>query len=354
MLDNDNNLNPNSSLLAYFVAYRYGNHAGPSGYDRFADYLGKVVEVPQYLKTLGETLLRIPAKMYANRSGSFEYSRHDAIREFAVWLHMRNHVDSIYHFLYAEKSLRYLGGKNRIRGNRVVGSFHHCAFKYTSYFKSTKHFANVDHAVVVSSIQLEHMERIVGKGKVSVVPYAVDANYFTPATVKFDRALRCTCVGQHLRDYESLRQIIPKVRSVIPEVEFYVIGANDEFSDLKLLPGVIFKKGISDVEYLDILRQSDLLVLPLLDSTSVTTVNEALACGLPIVTNVGGVSDYLTDQCAIEHKVGDVEGMVHSVVDLLRDEKVRSTMSVASRKQGLELHWTKSAAKMAQVYQMLR
>lgn len=338
----------------FFVAYRYGNHAGTSGYDRFADYLGESVTVSHRLKRLGDTLLRVPAKLISWTCGSYEYSRHDAIQELTVRMHMGQHRDALYHFLYAEKSLRYAGTCNRWRGHRIIGSFHHCAFKYPIYFRSTRHFSRLEHAIVVSTIQMEHMEKIVGKGRVSFVPYAVDADYFQPACHREDRKLRCTCVGQHLRDYESLEKIVRRVTATLPEVEFYVIGANSKFNYLRDVPGIVFKRNIPDEEYRAILQQTDLLVLPLLDSTSVTTVNESLACGVPVLTNVGGISDYLNEDCAIQFRVGDVDAMASAAIDLLRDDATRQRMSQKARERGLALHWPKSARRMRAVYDSLQ
>jgi glycosyltransferase involved in cell wall biosynthesis len=337
----------------FFVAYRYGNHAGTSGYDRFADYLGESIIVSPQLRKLGDTVLRIPAKLTSWTCGSYEYSRHDAIQELAVRMHMGRHRNAIYHFLYAEKSLRFLGGCNRWRGHRIVGSFHHCAFKYPLYFKSTKHFSRIEHAVVVSNVQMEHMEKILGKGRVSFIPYAVDANYFQPAERQGNRKMRCTCVGQHLRDYESLEKIVRRVTATIPNVEFYVVGANSKFNYLSEVPGIVYKRNVPDEEYREILQQTDLLVLPLLDSTSVTTVNESLACGIPILTNFGGVSDYLNDDCGMQFRVGDVDAMASAVIELLRDEATRQQMARAARAQGLALHWPNSASQMRAVYDSL-
>jgi glycosyltransferase involved in cell wall biosynthesis len=337
----------------FFLAYRYANHAGRSGYDRFADYLGEPIHPSAWLRFLGENVLRIPAKIASLMSGCFEYSRHDYIRELAVRNHMRNHSDGIYHFLYAEKSFRYISRQNGRNGNRIVGSFHHCPFKYKHYFRSTKHFSSIDHAVVVSTIQIDHLEKIVGKGNVTMVPYAVDADYFKPRGFRGNHPVRCICIGQHLRDYEALKQIIPKVRLAFPELEFYVIGANPEFDSMKYMPGVVYRKEVPDREYLEILRQSDLLVLPLRGSTSVTTVNEALACGIPVITSRGGISDYLNEQCAVQHEVGDIDGMICTVIELLRDERRRQLMSLAARQRGEELHWPNSADIMRKVYDKL-
>ncbi len=338
----------------FFIAFRYGNHAGPSGYDKFAEYLGEKVAVSPLMTAMGNSVLRLPAKLVSWNCGSYEYSRHDAIQELATRFHMGRHRDSLYHFLYAEKSLRFLGRYNRWRGHRIVGSFHHCAFKYPLYFRSTKHFEPIEHAVVVSTEQLEHMEKILGHGRVTMVPYAVDCNYFTPRTgPKSHDRLRCTCVGQHLRDYDRLEQIIPIVRNAVPQSEFHIIGANRCFDRLQNLEGVTYKRGISDVEYLDILRNTDLLVLPLTGSTSVTTVNEALACGVPVVTDRGGISDYLTDDCSVQVASNSAQEMADIVIQLLRSEQQRCLMGEAARRQGLTLDWSESARKMQNVYSQL-
>ncbi len=340
----------------YFVAYRYGHHAGRSGYDRFADYLGERVTVSPRLGSLGNTLLKLPAKVIESVSGIHEYRRPDAIEELAVLQHMRGRRNGLYHFLYGEKSLYLAARVKGWRGHRVVGSFHHTADSYPNRYRSTKCLRGIDHAIVVSRSQIDFMESIVGAGKVSFVPYAVDADYFVPAVkVNASRPLRCTCVGEHMRDFETLEQVISRVVAAVPQVEFCVIGARPDVEGrLRSLPAVVWKQRIPDAEYLDILQQTDVLVLPLKDSTSVTSVNEALACGVPVVTNEGGVEDYVNDDCSIIHAVGDAGGMANSVIALLRDDSLRQTMSSAARQQGLSLHWPRSAARMAEVYERIR
>jgi len=338
-------------VARYFGAYRYRNHAGPSGYDQFANYLGQRVGVSPRMRFLGNTLLRLPTKLIGWYNGSYEYSRHDCVQEMCTYWHMRQHRNAIYHFLYAEKSLRFLGSMNGRRNNRLIGSFHHCSFKYPLYFRSTKHFSRLEHAVVVSRAQIEHMESIVGKGRISFVPYGVDATYFRPSDITCSsRPLQCTCVGQHLRDVERLPAIVEGILSRNTEVEFYLVGMHRTCRPIANRPRVHWKEGISDAEYLEILQNTDALVLPLIDSTSVTSVNEALACGVPIVTNIGGVADYLNPQCSVMLPVGDVDGMIDVVVDLLENESRRKEMAGHARSRGLELHWPRVATKMNEVY----
>ena len=145
----------------------------------------------------------------------------------------------------------------------------------------------------------------------------------------------------------------PSKREAVPDVEFCIIGANSKFRRLKQMPGVQWKQGIPDVQYLQILQNTDLLVLPLIASTSVTTINEVLACGVPVITNRGGVSDYLNEDCSVQVETQAPEEMNKSVIELLRSECERKRMGVNARKRGLELHWLNSAAKMREVYDRL-
>jgi glycosyltransferase involved in cell wall biosynthesis len=337
----------------YFVAHRYVHHAGPSGYDQFASRLGIRVDPSGALRLAGETILRLPTKLISIYNQSHQYSRHDCVREIAVFGHMLRHRNSIYHVLYAEKSLRYLKMMEGKRRNRIVASFHHSAPEYPDLFKSTSHFRGIAHAVVVSRIQIPFMESIVGEGLVSFVPYGVDTNYFRPGTDSVPRRPRCVCVGSHLRDFRNLPAIIDGMRERVPDLEFVLIGARPRLKDRLMRPGVVWKQAIPDQEYLEILQNSDLMVLPLVDSTAVTSVNEALACGLPIITNYGGVSDYLDESCSIQLPVGAVDDMIDAGVGLLGSEVERARMSGAARARALSIDWSETAPKMAAVYEKL-
>ena len=85
----------------YHVRYRYPHHSVASGYDCLCNHIGETIRLSRGLYLLGETALRIPAKVIAKHGGHFEYSRHDFVMEIEALRHFLKHRQSVYHFVYA-------------------------------------------------------------------------------------------------------------------------------------------------------------------------------------------------------------------------------------------------------------
>ena len=334
----------------YFIRHRYEHHASPTAFDNVTAYLGDVIEPSPRLSRLGETVLRVPAKLTSWWCGSFEYSRHDAIRELAAALHMRRHNDSIYHFLFGEKSFLYSGRLNGRNGNRLIGTFHHPASHYRWLFRSTTHLRHLALATCVSTNQIEFLEKLVGAGKVRFVPLGIDSDYFHPAETPSDGRPYCVFSGRHLRDFETLGQVIEGVLARHSEVEFHLVTLRKYCGSIPKNDRVQIHEGIPDAAYLRLLQHARLLLLPLLESTFVSATLESMACGLPLVTNRGGVSDYVSDQCAIQLATGDVQGMTEAVLELLQNEGKRETMAQASRARAMQFAWPIVAARLLTLY----
>ncbi len=343
---------PNTPLPVYFVRFAYKHHADASGYHRLSEWIGEPVMLSKTMDRLGETILRVPAKLVSWYGGNFEYSRHDFVMEAQTLIHMRQHQRSIYHFMYAEKSFKMLARFRGRDGHRMAGTFHHPQSHYSWLFRSTAHLRALDHAIVVSTRQIEFMEGLVGRGRVTYIPHGIDTDYFKPgASPRQDpRTLRCLFAGIHARDFERLPAVIDGILGALSEAEF-VLVSHDRRCEALARPGrVHWLRGVSDEEYLRLIQESDLLVLPLTESTTVNTVLEALACGVPVITNEGGISDYLNPACSVIFPVGDVRGMVEATVELLRNEAQRRKMGEAARAKAQEFAWPLVARQYADFY----
>jgi glycosyltransferase involved in cell wall biosynthesis len=337
----------------YHVRYRCGHHSPHSGYDRLCDYVGDEVRLPRWLYWMGETVLRIPALALARLSGQFEYGRHDVVMEFAALRHFRRHSNSVYHCVYGEKSYRMLSRVAGTRGNKLVVTVHHPPEHNSWLFQSRDRFRRADHIVVVSSKQIPYWQEVAGPDRVSFIPYAVDSDYFVPSA-EVPKTRQCIFVGTHERDFDTLNRLIKHVLLTVPESSFLLISRDRRCALFRTLgERVIWRERIAENEYRHSLQASALLVLPLRYSTTCTTVLEALACGIPVVTNVGGIEDYLSESCSMLYKVGDAEGMANGVTALLTNPARLGSMSQAARAQGVAFSWPNAARKMACLYERL-
>lgn len=342
--------NIDTSAPVFHVRYRYGHHAPRSGYDRLSDFVGEPVRLSRIVSAMGETLLRLPAKLVSWYGGSFEYSRHDFVMECQALIHMARHRGAIYHFLYGEKSFKLLAGMHGRRGHRLVASFHHPPEHYAWLFRSTDHLRRLDHAVALSKDQAAFLEGIVGRGRVTFIPHGVDTSYFVPAAPPARDRLVCLFSGTHLRDHRTLGRVVEQVVAARADVEFRLVSWRRECKAIARLPRVRWMPNVSDEDYLRLIQAADLLVLPLEKSVAVNGVLEALSCGVPVVTTAGGVSDYLDPSSSIATAPADAAGMSAAVLDILADTERRTAMREAARRHSLHFDWTVIARQMAGLY----
>ncbi len=332
----------------FIVSHTFGHHMSRSGYRQLLRYIPAEEIAPgRLLHAMGETALRVPAKLVSWYGGSFEYSRHDFVKECAVLLHMLRHRNCIYHFLQGEKSYKLLAHFHGFRGHRFVATFHHPASHFRWLFRSTGHLKRLDRVIALSRAQARFLGEIAGEERVTFIPHGVDTDYFRPldAGGGTDR-LRCFFAGVHMRDFKTLAAIARKVSASLPETDFVIISHDRGVEHCRGIRGVRILRGVSDAEYLDLLRNSTVAVIPLVESVAVTTVLEALACGIPVVTNRGGISDYLSDACALQYEAGDGEGMAAGTLELLKDVSRRKRMARAARARAEELAWPRIADEM--------
>ena len=265
--------------------------------------------------------------------------------------HFREHTGAVYHFIYGEKSFRQTGRLAGRNGNRIVVTVHHPEEHHAELFRSLDRYRRVDRVVTVSRVQLSAWANVVGADRVSYVPYAVDTDFFTPpADPKPPPPLRCLFVGFHARDFDALDRLVGELRE--PDFHWTLICGNRRCEPLaRAYDHVTWQQRVDEPEYLRLLQQSHALVLPLLRSTTNTAVLEAMACGLPVVTNAGGIEDYLDPDSSLVYSAGDTEGMAAGLRQLQGDAGAWKAMSQAARRRALTFSWEATARRMTALYE---
>jgi glycosyltransferase involved in cell wall biosynthesis len=123
--------------------------------------------------------------------------------------------------------------------------------------------------------------------------------------------------------------------------------------------GVYFSGWRTQGECAEILRRSDVFVLPSLMECGGAVVLEAMAVGLPVIaTDWGGPADYLDAECGILVRPDDAEQFKRdlgaAMIGLATNPALRARMGARGReKVAAQFDWERKAEQMLSIYQQV-
>lgn len=141
-----------------------------------------------------------------------------------------------------------------------------------------------------------------------------------------------------IKGHRYLLEAVPAVLAAFPEARFVLAGDGDTRAammtladELGVAARVTFTGEIPDT--LDLMRASDLVVLPSLSEGLPITLVEALALGRPVVaTRVGGIPEVAEDQVTARLvPPGDTPALADAMCALLRDPVLAQQLGAAGR-----------------------
>jgi sugar transferase (PEP-CTERM/EpsH1 system associated) len=143
--------------------------------------------------------------------------------------------------------------------------------------------------------------------------------------------------NEHAVDYFA-RQVLPRVRSLIPETRFLIVGRNPGRGVRKLaaLPGVEVTGTVPDVR--TYLAEAHVSVAPFLISAGIPNkILEAMTCDLPVVATSRAIQGLDAEVSSVVFRADDAERMASAVSTLLGDREL-------AHRSGAEGHRLVSAA----------
>lgn len=177
----------------------------------------------------------------------------------------------------------------------------------------------VSRFVVLSNQQREVYERIFSQ-RVSMIPHGA---YVAPLHFQFPAVPRyISVIGDSYRDYDQLAKIIVAFQDRHPEVKFQLIGMKyKKLNGAENMGNVVCHPRLDRHDYWSILRQSTMIMLPLLFATANNALLEGLSAGVPVYcSNVHGVTEYLPSREYVFNDAEDATIKYEQAVSISPDE----------------------------------
>ncbi|OYW74769.1 MAG: hypothetical protein B7Z37_16375 [Verrucomicrobia bacterium 12-59-8] len=326
-----------------------------SGYHVIAEYLSAETLVaprhdpPGSLALLRTRLLRRFAFSRWCVGGSFDL-------EYSIRAMLRGGFKGVLHYLWCDRDFAFLDLLTRTVGLRLVGTFHHPPGQLEQIIRRPKSLRLFDAIILMSETQRDwFLNQGVRNERLHVILHGVDAEFYAPnsATHPGQGMHEVLAVGSTGRNFPLLRQVAAHFARH-SDIRFVIIGPAHEGSVFEGMSNVTFRSGISDDELRLCYQRAACLLHLTTQATANNVLLEALACGTPVIAQrVGGVPEYLTDECAMLTEEGDFAALVAALEGYLANPARQQRMSAASRLHASSLSWTRVAQQTQALYASL-
>jgi glycosyltransferase involved in cell wall biosynthesis len=284
--------------------------------------------------------------------GTPAYDRASMAAELTVVRRMLRESNSIFHYLYGEKTYHYSGHLNNDRQNRLVATFHQPPSRLKNDVQIKWHLRQLSAVVCVGRNQQEFFADVVDENRIFFVPLGVDDVYYTPPdSYELRDPNLCLLVGSNYRDLPTFRGVVELVAYRRPQTQFVAVTSPRSEELVGKHPNLTIRSGIPESELLELYRSAALMVMPLTEATANNALLESMACGLPLViTEIGAVCDYVNPEYSALVPPQNARAMADTVLGLLDNPSERQRMSTGARIQAEKFSWPKIIDQMQKVY----
>ncbi len=198
-----------------------------------------------------------------------------------------------------------------------------------------------DHVIFVSNRETDELNQRLNKKKAATVALGIDYDYFGeyPPVPKEKGALAFLGNMKVSANVDSLNlivtEILPKLQS---DVKLYVVGScpeeiKEQFSD----PRLIFCGMVEDVR--PVLRKCEVFLSPIAYGTGIKTkILEAMASGVPVVTNSVGIEGIAGNSGEHYFVSDDSETLAEYVEDLLSNREKAEYLAANGKSLAQEVY----------------
>ncbi len=187
----------------------------------------------------------------------------------------------------------------------------------------------------------ELLGRFVSSATLRTIPIGVDSKHFSPRqTAELRPGSRILFVGNYRHPpnadavYFFAEEVLPRIRELVPEAEFSVVGGNTSLLDLKRLDP---SRGIRVVGYVDDIRTAyegaTVFVAPIRTGTGMRVkILEALSMGMAVVATRLAAQGFQTQTDPVLLVADDPESLAAETVRVLKDAVLQRNLGDQARR----------------------
>jgi glycosyltransferase involved in cell wall biosynthesis len=214
--------------------------------------------------------------------------------------------------------------------------------------------ALADRILVGSSfVQQSFIAMGIDARKISVTPYGVDAELFTPRVgPRRDALFRALFVGQigQRKGMSYLFQAYERFRR--PDSELHVVGNYVAGQQVYARYAHLYRytANVPHRQLPSLFHEADVFVFPSLIEGMPLVVLEAMACGVPVITTSHGPCDIVRDGIdGFLVPIRDPEAITMRLDQLYRDPDLRAQLGSNARQQAMRHTWQAYAEQAAEL-----
>ncbi len=336
-----------------------------SGYDRLFNIMNLRAANPNHsvfrdrgrpLPNGSNALLRRLARCL---SPSPFYDKHSLWTELQAIISTFSNKARLVHVSYVENNLGLIGRISHFIPVKIVGTVHQPVSWWQKHGLAAKVLNSLDALIVLSEKERIFFDQLL-PGRVHLIPHGIDTEFFRPEPEAFgpaasNRMFRCVFAGVWLRDLDVLVDVINLVTAEETKIAFDLIipqhlQNRGAFRRIERPHRIQWHAGLTDEQLREVYRDADLFVMPLIDCTANNALLEAMACGLPIVSNrIGGLPEYSDRSFAELLPVGDVRGMAAAILKLIKESAVEKRRAARAFAED-HFSWHRIVPQMESLY----
>ena len=327
-------------------------HGRNSGYTHLADYLPDARLIKARRAEPSGIAQRMLVKLLNHYTATRWYRLGSLNVERQAKKVLNEGFRGLVHLLWGDRDWGFLDRFTRKAGVPLCATFHSCPDTLPDVIAPSSRLQGLDAIILMSAVQRPFfLTRGVPPERIHVIEHGIDCSFFSPRKSPVAGPFTLLSVGNYRRNFTRLQEVCRRL-SAEPDIRIKVVAPPAHREKFRGMPNVDFCSGLSDAELLEAYRTSSCLLMTLDAATANNALLEAMACGLPVVSeDIGGIGEYTGRDGAVLCAPGSVDELVAAVLELRGNPELTIRLAVRSRDRAEELDWSNISRRTVDFYE---